>query len=80
MPCKRIERNAFLAKPFKRILTSKNGVLANHSNAVFKPLVPNRATHHKCFRKFNKIAIMSNMDPNWAKPGTFIPQKEEVLP
>ena len=47
MPCKRIERNAFLTKPFKRILTSWNGVLANHSNAVFKRLVPNRATHHQ---------------------------------
>ena len=46
MSCKRIERNAFLTKPFKRILTSQNGVLVNHSNAVFYRLVPNPATHH----------------------------------
>ena len=46
MPCKRIERNIFLTKPFKRILTSQNDVLANHSNAVFKRLLPNRAMHH----------------------------------
>ena len=46
MLCKRTERNAFLTKPFKCIPTSENGILANHSNAVFKRLIPNRATHH----------------------------------
>ena len=44
--CKRIERNAFLNKPFKHILTSQNSALVSHSNAVFRCLVPNRATHH----------------------------------
>ena len=46
VPCKLIERNTFLTKSFKRILTGKNGALANHSNAVCKSLIQNRATHH----------------------------------
>ena len=46
MPYKRIVRNAFLTKPFQRIVTSRNGILSNHSNVAFKRLIPNRAKHH----------------------------------
>ena len=69
MPCKRIERNAFLIKPFKRILTSQNGVLANHSNAVFTRLVPTPATHHI----FKHIFLITSY-PKWKRPSKIILQ------
>ena len=46
MPNKRIERNSFLTKPFKRIQASLNGILANHLNAVFKLGTKSRSASH----------------------------------
>ena len=33
-----------------------NGVLVNHSNAAFKRLVPNRATHNKSLTEYGNNA------------------------